>query len=92
MLPVNKHTVLKEVRQNGFWQGYIAPNKVNDYHIKYGWSVGHIVRITIDREGQFTCFIPDNPVYAESLSFVIDRYKFWNCNSELGQRVRFWQE
>ena len=40
MQKVNKHTVLKVARDKGYWCGYIAGNKVNEYHIAGGWNLG----------------------------------------------------
>ena len=45
MTKVNKHTVLKAARDKGHWIGYIAGNKVNEYHIAGGWNLGYDVEI-----------------------------------------------
>lgn len=90
MKTINKHTVLKEVRTNGTWKGYIAPNKVNSFHITNGWCLGMDVLLTSDRQGN-AYYVSFNALEVEPLEEMINSFACYNCNSELGKGVRFWQ-
>jgi ribosomal protein L5 len=74
MQPVHKATVKAAIRNQGTWTGYIAPNKVSAFHITGGWHIGCKITVTT----------------LEELEDVVDNFSYYNCNSELGQRVRFW--
>lgn len=98
MEKVNKHTVLKQVRHNGSWNGYIAPNKVNSYHINDGWHIGMKLNIQCDKNfqtGEYTyyCFFGEGnePRQTRKLDDVLAEFEYYNCNSELGNKVSFWQ-
>lgn len=91
MNPINKHTVLKTVRTTGSWSGYVAPNKVNGFHVKDGWHIGMHVFITIDRNGNY-CYVSDNAQDFQELSDFINNFAYYNCNSELGKTIKFWEE
>lgn len=87
MEPVNKHTVLKKVRENREWRGFIAPSNVNSYHIDGGWHIGHEITI---RKDNFHYFVW-NGKESQELESYLNNFKHYNCNSELGYRIRFWQ-
>jgi hypothetical protein len=93
MQPTNKQTVLKKVRDNGVWQGYIAPNKVNEYHINNGWHIGRPIMITCDREGNtyHVVSLGDAGYNVLNLNYYLRNYEYYNCNKELGNRIRFWE-
>lgn len=87
--PINKHTVLKQAKTEGSWEGYVAPSKVNSYHINDGWHIGMSIRIIKDADTNEL-----NMVGAAGISPLDDflkEFAYYNCNSELGQRVRFWE-
>ena len=88
MQKVNKHTVLKTARENGYWCGYIAGNKVNEYHITGGWNLGYDVEIkAVHTEGAW--------VYTVNNDKTLDQFinAFLYCqSSELGDSVSFWVE
>jgi hypothetical protein len=93
MKPVNKHTVLKEVRQNGTWEGMIAPNKA----LPNGpWHIGMDILLAADRQGNVYSInlYRNSPITMpyEELETMLNAFKYYNCNSELGQRIRFWQD
>jgi hypothetical protein len=89
---VNKHTVLKEVRQNGTWQGYIAPNNVNAANVNGYWNLGCPVCIIRDREGNFyEIDVNNSNCDMVELETLLNNFKYYNCIAELGKRVRFWQ-
>lgn len=97
MEPINKHTVLKEVRKNGSWKGYIAPNNVNAYHITGGWHLGMELHITSEKnvwtnEIVYYCFFGEGsePRLTRKLDDVLAEFSHYNCNGELGRRIRFW--
>jgi hypothetical protein len=96
MEKINKHTVLKHVRENNFWSGYIAPSNVNSYHITGGWHLGHDVLITIDQQKNYVVvnryYDVENPMSWEwmYLGEYLDVFKYNNCHNELGKQVRFW--
>jgi hypothetical protein len=93
---IRKQTVLKAVRDNGKWTGYIAPCNVNSYHITGGWHLGMHLEIQWDK--------PSNTYYVffshehkscfqtRKLEDVLNEFLYYNCNSELGKRIRYWSE
>jgi hypothetical protein len=88
MQPINKHSVLKLVRQAGGWSGFIAPNKVNSFHINGGWHIG--MRITIILVEKEYKVLTGSGEYC-TLSTFLDNFKAFNCIAELGNTVRFWE-
>ena len=92
MQKVNKHTVLKAARDKGHWSGYIAPNKVNEYHITGGGGLG--LEITIQGKQ-----IEDVWVYTarqsngnkQPLENLINSMLYYQADS-LGDSVSFWAE
>lgn len=86
--PINKHTVMKQVRVNGEWKGYIAPNKVNSGHVAEGWHIGCSVEVVMKQD------VPTVVNYVGDDSTLDDflfRFQSGVCCSELGKRVRFWE-
>jgi hypothetical protein len=90
MKPVNKHTVLKEVRKNGTWEGVIAPNKVRPGG---PWNLGHKITIKLgsmhDRPNKYIVSTNGERI---GLDRYLNEFTYYNCNSELGNRIRFWQD
>jgi hypothetical protein len=72
--PINKNTVKKMIRDGKRFKGWIAPSLVNPYHINNGWHIGAYVEYGSIDEMEKSL-----------LSFA-----YYNCNSELGYRVKFW--
>jgi hypothetical protein len=97
MEKINKHSVLKAVRENGSWKGYIAPNKVNAFHINNGWHIGMKITIVSGREvnrndKEYFYFSEENEAFTE-LETWLNSYMYYNCSSnELGTRVSYWTE
>ena len=85
--PINKHTVLKQVRTNGTWHGFIAPSRVNSSNIKDGWCVGMGISIKFE-DGKYLTENSDGD-YVE-LETVLNEFEYYNCNSDLGNSIRFW--
>lgn len=87
---VNKATVLKQVRQAGFWEGFIAPDKVHR-HVNAGWHIGVKIRIELAQMHDR----PSKYVIVTNGRYDIDKYlkdfQYYNCCYELGYRIRFWQ-
>jgi hypothetical protein len=90
MQPINKHTVLAEVRRLGSWSGYIAPNKVNSGNINSGWHLGMNLKITIDRENNFYVVASSYHQW-EKLEDTLSEFVYYNCMPALGSTVRFWK-
>ena len=88
MQKVNKHTVLKTVRDNGYWCGYIAGNKVNEYHISGGWNLGYDVEIkAVYTEGTWTYTVNNDKTLEQFINAVL------YCQADsLGNSVSFWAE
>ena len=80
----NKHTVLKEVRNNGEWKGVIAPSKARPGG---PWNLGHEIAI---RKDNFKYFVWNGEESMELESYL-NNFAYYNCNSELGQRISFWK-
>ena len=89
--PINKHTVLKQVRTNGTWEGYIAASKVSPFHITGGWHIGMSVLLCSDRQGN-PYYVSHNACEVAELETALNNFKYYNCDSELGKRVRFWSQ
>lgn len=91
--PLNKHTVLKEVRTMGLWVGYIAPNNVSEYHVTNGWQIGMGIEIfdVIEEDGTHKPYVNNQDNTATPLETVLSSYKYYNCIPELGNRIRFWE-
>ena len=85
MQKVNKHTILKTARDKGYWCGYAAGNKVNEYHITGGWYLGIDVCITaekINNKWVYYCNTELLETYENSILYYLPR--------ELGTRVAYW--
>lgn len=91
MEPIHKSTMLKEVRINNVWKGYVSPNKVNGFHVYHGWHLGMNVIITIGRDGEYY-YVSENAQDSQLLSDFISNYLYYNGNPELGKHIRFWNE
>lgn len=76
MQRIHKATVKAMLRKGQKWEGYIAPSNVSYFHIKGGWHLGH--RVTVST--------------VEELERYMREFAFYNCNSELGNRVVCWEE
>ena len=88
MQKVNKHTVLKAARDKGYWCGYIADNKVNEYHITGGWNLGYDVEIkAVQTEGAWIYTVNND----KTLDQFINAFLYYQ-DSELGHNVSFWAE
>ena len=91
--PINKHTVLKMVRTTGEWKGYVAPNKAC---VPSVWNIECSVTIVSGKEvsgneKEYYIFNADTESFQE-LNTWLNSYAYYNCNSELGNRIRFWEE
>lgn len=88
MQKVNKHTVLKTARDKSHWIGYIAGNKVNEYHITGGWNLGYDVEIkAVQIEGAWIYIVNND----KTLDQFINAFLYYQP-SELGNSVSFWVE
>lgn len=88
MHKVNKHTVLKQARNNGHWSGYIAGNKVSEYHIANGWNLGYDVEIkAVQSEGTWIYTVNAD----QTLDQFINAFLYY-LPRELGNTVSFWAE
>lgn len=93
--PINKHTVLKITRTQGKWEGFIAPNKVNWYHVTgEGWNLGMNITVEyiVNEES------PDDVYWVKgqdddyhTLDSFLSSFSYYNCCSEVGTRIRFWE-
>lgn len=81
---INKHSLLKKVRELGKATAFILPSKANPRSVCINSA-----EITIIREGlgYYVESGENSPVELES---YLNSYAYYNCNSELGQRVVFW--
>jgi hypothetical protein len=96
MTPVNKHTVLKQVRDTGKWMGYIAPSNANGGNIDKGWHLGMSMDIQWDAHSKiyYVFFSNDgkDSFITRKLDDVLNEFLYYNCNNELGKRIRYWEE
>ena len=88
MKKVNKHTVLKAARKKGHWIGYIAGNKVNEYHIAGGWNLGYDVEIkAVQTEGAWVYTVNNDKTLDQFINAVL----YYQADS-LGSNISFWTE
>lgn len=95
--PVHKATVLRLVREKGIWKGYITPNKINSAHVVDGWHLGSEIEIHSDKNLDGTQLyhvynVDENGIFIpRNLQEVLNQFQTYNCNSELGNSIRFWE-
>ncbi|PGF05162.1 hypothetical protein [Bacillus toyonensis] len=82
---VTKHQITSAVKKNGNWVGYIAPNKVSEFHVNQGFHLGVQTNIQSNQEG----ILIVNGQY--TFSQFVDQIEAYNCNSEVGTRVAYWE-
>jgi len=88
MQKVNKHTVLKQARNKGYWCGYIAGNKVSEYHIAGGWNLGYDVEIkAVTIDGKLEYVVNGEKTLPQFISAFL-----YYQESEFGRSVSFWTE
>ena len=88
MKKVNKHTALKAARDKGYWSGYAAGNKVNEYHITGGWNLGYDVEIkAVQTEGAWVYTVNNDKTLDQFINAVL----YYQADS-LGNSVSFWAE
>lgn len=75
MKNVHKNTVKAQLRKGNKWEGYLAQNKVSVFHVASGFHFGCKVEVNT----------------AEELEKAIQDFSLYNCNSELGSRVKLWE-
>jgi hypothetical protein len=75
MVRVHKNTIKAKIRRGQRWQGYITPNNVSSLHVIGGWSIGHFVDVDS----------------IDELNRLASTYSHYNCCSELGYRVVYWE-
>ena len=46
---INKHTMLKQARENGTWRGFASGNKVSSGSVIGGWHCGMHLEITASK-------------------------------------------
>lgn len=73
--PVHKNTIIAELKKGKTFVGWIAPAKVSASHVNGGWHIG--MPVTWDS--------------VDEMENTISVFKAYNCNPELGQRVRMWR-
>lgn len=73
--PIHKGTVAAELRKGKRFIGWIAPSKVSEFHVRGGWHIG----------------MPVLWDTVDEMENTISNFKAYNCNPELGQRVRLWR-
>jgi hypothetical protein len=88
LYPINKHTVLKQTKLNGTWSGVIAPSKAMPKGV---WNIGLDVLLCSDHQGN-VYHVSYGVCRVEPLEDMLSSFRYYNCNSELGQRIRFWED
>lgn len=94
--PIHKGSMLAQVRQTGEFVGYVAPCNTHPSHVADGWHIGHPVTIVKGdnvglESGKFYYFNAENEAYTE-LEHWLGQYMYYNGNSQLGRRPRFFKE
>lgn len=85
-----KQTVLKTVRDKGRWTGFIAPSKVNEFHVNSGWNIG--CKITILKDNYKYFVMKDDGSTSCELDQFLASFKWFNCNNELGYGITYWED
>lgn len=97
---IHKSSLLKQVRQAGLdgVKVWIAPNLVAPTHVNDGWYLGmeidlHVVTNEDQSYGYCVFQVDEDGLpLATDLDNWLDSFKHWNCNKELGYRIKFWIE
>lgn len=76
MLRLSKSKVKAIIRKHGCWTGFLIASKVHPVQIDVLWCLGMKVKITS----------------LEELENVTAKFAYYNCNSELGNRVAFYEQ
>lgn len=72
----HKSTVKSLIAKNGYWTGFLVASKVNPANIEGCWNLGFKVTVST----------------IEDLEKTVERFAYYNCNSELGNRVSFYEK
>jgi hypothetical protein len=72
----HKNTVKSRITINGHWTGFLVANKVNPIHIEGCWHLGF--KVTVNS--------------LDELENAVERFAYYNCNGELGNRVSFYEK
>lgn len=84
---INKHTMLKQARENGIWKGFASGNNVSSGSVIGGWHCGMYVEITASKnnDGTWEYSVGEQALeeFEGSMLYYMDR--------QLGNRVVYWQ-
>ncbi|MCM3068567.1 hypothetical protein NKR17_20090 [Priestia flexa] len=72
----HKSTVKSLIAKNGYWTGFLVASKVNPAHIEGCCNLGFKVTVST----------------IEQLEKTVERFAYYNCNSELGNRVSLYEK
>lgn len=87
MIALEKKEVLKNVKEKGLWEGFIAPNKKHPLELYAGFFIGKIVKIVYDKNEN--SFLVKTPFEKIELNLYINNYKS-NWKSDWGNKIKFW--
>ena len=85
---INKHTMLKQARENGTWIGFASGNKVNSGNVIHCWGLGVYVEITAKKYNDLWMYSVGETgeqsleEFEGSMLYYMDR--------QLGNRVAYW--
>lgn len=85
MLKVNEQTVIKRIKEDGKWEGYITPSKCrpnpgNPFNMAMEVS---FKRRDLEKEYPEAF---DNP-----FRLKLNAFEFYNCNAETGKEIHFYE-
>ena len=84
---INKHTMLKQARENGVFRGFASGNNVSSGSVIGGWHVGMYVEVTASKNNdgtwEYTVGEQTMEEFENSMLYYMDR--------QLGNRVAYWQ-
>ncbi|MED3430936.1 hypothetical protein P4488_17880, partial [Bacillus thuringiensis] len=77
--------VKASVKKNKSWNGYVAPNKVAEFHVNQGWHLGVQINVMTNDNGDL--FVGGQHL----LTRYLENFQYHNCNNEVGTGVAYWE-
>ena len=85
---INKHTMLKQARENGKWKGFASGNKVNSGNVIHCWGLGMYVEITAKKYNDLWMYSVGETGQQSLEEF--EGSMLYYMDGQLGNRVAYW--
>lgn len=87
---INKHTMLKQARENGTWKGFTSGNNVNSGNVIHCWCLGVYVEIKATKNEDGTWAYRQTYGYEQTLE-ESEYSMLYYMERTIGTRVVYWQ-